>query len=95
MIMNRKGNIANCSWGDHLVFGEGDGLLRTVESLERRMDFGARNSARIPCIGARAAPDTTTCTKPRGAMAARNAGSTRRSRGTISKWFPDWRMNAE
>ena len=38
MPSNGKGNIANCSWGDHVVFGEGDGLLRTVESLERRMD---------------------------------------------------------
>ena len=38
MSSNGKGNIANCSWGDHVVFGEGDGLLRTVESLERRMD---------------------------------------------------------
>ena len=38
MAGNGKGNIANCSWGDHVVFGEGDGLLRTVESLERRMD---------------------------------------------------------
>ena len=38
MPSNGQGNIANCSWGDHVVFGEGDGLLRTVESLERRMD---------------------------------------------------------
>ena len=38
MTSNGQRNIANCSWGDHLVFGEGDGLLRTVESLERRMD---------------------------------------------------------
>ena len=35
---NGMRNIANCSWGDHLIFGEGDGLLRSVESLERRMD---------------------------------------------------------
>jgi hypothetical protein len=33
-----KGNIASASWPDHLVFGEGDGRLNTVEALARRMD---------------------------------------------------------
>lgn len=31
------GNIASVSWGDHLVFGEGDGRLHTPEAVERRM----------------------------------------------------------
>jgi len=31
------GNIASVSWGDHLVFGEGDGRLHTPEALSRRM----------------------------------------------------------
>ena len=30
-------NIASVSWGDHLVFGEGDGRLHTKKSLARRM----------------------------------------------------------
>ena len=30
-------NIASASWGDHLTFGEGDGLLDTPEKLRRRM----------------------------------------------------------
>jgi len=30
-------NIVSVSWSDHLVFGEGDGRLDTVESLGRRM----------------------------------------------------------
>ena len=30
-------NIVSVSWGDHLIFGEGDGRLRTVEALTRRM----------------------------------------------------------
>ena len=38
MITSSKDNIANVSWGDHVVFGEGDGLLHKVHSLERRMD---------------------------------------------------------
>jgi hypothetical protein len=32
------GNIASVSWPDHLVFGEGDGQLATVDALARRMD---------------------------------------------------------
>lgn len=32
-----RGNIASVSWPDHLVFGEGDGRLATVEALRRRM----------------------------------------------------------
>jgi hypothetical protein len=31
-------NIVNVSWGDHLIFGEGDGKLATVEALTRRME---------------------------------------------------------
>jgi hypothetical protein len=30
-------NIVSVSWGDHLVFGEGDGKLDTIEALARRM----------------------------------------------------------
>lgn len=30
-------NIVSVSWGDHLVFGEGDGRLATPEALARRM----------------------------------------------------------
>lgn len=33
-----SGNIASVSWPDHLVFGEGDGRLATVDALARRMD---------------------------------------------------------
>ena len=36
--MAAGGNIASISWPDHLVFGEGDGRLATVEALARRMD---------------------------------------------------------
>ena len=36
--MNRP-NIISVSWGDHLVFGEGDGKLNTPESLGRRMNY--------------------------------------------------------
>ncbi len=32
------GNIASVSWPDHLVFGEGDGRLTTIDALARRMD---------------------------------------------------------
>lgn len=40
-------NIVSVSWGDHLVFGEGDGRLATPEALARRMshwrdELGAR-----------------------------------------------------
>ncbi len=31
-------NIVSVSWSDHLVFGEGDGRLTTIEALKRRMD---------------------------------------------------------
>ena len=34
----QRGNIASVSWPDHLVFGEGDGRLATVDALARRMD---------------------------------------------------------
>ena len=34
----QSGNIASVSWPDHLVFGEGDGRLATVDALARRMD---------------------------------------------------------
>ncbi len=30
-------NIVSVSWSDHLVFGEGDGRLNTIEALRRRM----------------------------------------------------------
>jgi hypothetical protein len=33
-----SGKIASVSWPDHLVFGEGDGRLATVDALARRMD---------------------------------------------------------
>lgn len=33
-----SGNIASVSWPDHLVFGEDDGRLGTVDALARRMD---------------------------------------------------------
>jgi len=32
------GNIASVSWGDYLVFGEGDGRLHTPEALARRTE---------------------------------------------------------
>jgi hypothetical protein len=31
-------NIVSVSWGDHLVFGEGDGWLATPDALRRRME---------------------------------------------------------
>jgi hypothetical protein len=34
----QSGNIASVSWPDHLVFGEGDGRLATIDALARRMD---------------------------------------------------------
>ncbi len=37
MVALGQGNIVSVSWGDHLVFGEGDGRLDTLESLGRRM----------------------------------------------------------
>ena len=35
--MERR-NIISVSWGDHLVFGAGDGRLRTRDALQRRME---------------------------------------------------------
>jgi len=35
-------NIASVSWPDHLVFGDGDGKLDTVEGLRRRMEAWQR-----------------------------------------------------
>ena len=32
------GKIASASWPDHLVFGEGDGRLDTIDALARRME---------------------------------------------------------
>jgi hypothetical protein len=37
MRISEPRNIASVSWGDHLVFGEGDGRLNTVVALDRRM----------------------------------------------------------
>ena len=34
-----KRNIASASWGDHLTFGEGDGLLDNPDSLYKRMEI--------------------------------------------------------
>ena len=31
-------NIISVSWGDHLTFGVGDGVLDNVDSLKRRME---------------------------------------------------------
>jgi len=38
MIKSELRNIVSVSWSDHLVFGEGDGRLTTIEALKRRMD---------------------------------------------------------
>jgi hypothetical protein len=35
--MLKGNNLASVSWGDHLVFGEGDGKLNTSEALENRL----------------------------------------------------------
>ena len=45
-MKNSCKNIVSVSWGDHLMFGEGDGKLSTPEALQRRMkrwhdDLGA------------------------------------------------------
>jgi hypothetical protein len=37
MRTSEKGNIVSVSWGDHLIFGEGDGRLHTTAALVRRM----------------------------------------------------------
>jgi hypothetical protein len=36
--MSERCNIVSISWGDHLVFGKGDGRLKTIEALQRRME---------------------------------------------------------
>ena len=42
MGTSRQPNIVSVSWGDHLVFGEGDGRLDTVGALNRRMEAWVR-----------------------------------------------------
>lgn len=39
---NAKRNIVSVSWGDHLIFGEKDGSLRTVDYLKRRASVWRR-----------------------------------------------------
>lgn len=36
--MTARGNIASVSWPDHLVFGNDDGRLATIDALARRLD---------------------------------------------------------
>lgn len=36
-LASETGNLVSVSWGDHLVFGQGDGKLNTPEEVERRM----------------------------------------------------------
>ncbi|MGD8800850.1 MAG: hypothetical protein PVJ44_20200 [Desulfobacterales bacterium] len=36
--MSEGRNIVSVSWSDHLVFGQGDGKLATIEALKRRME---------------------------------------------------------
>ena len=38
MTTNGRPNIVNVSWGDHLVFGDGEGRLETVDALRRRAE---------------------------------------------------------
>ena len=38
MRTSERSNIVSVSWSDHLVFGEGDGRLATVQALVRRME---------------------------------------------------------
>jgi hypothetical protein len=38
MRISKPSNIVSVSWGDHLIFGEGDGRLHTMEALNRRME---------------------------------------------------------
>ena len=33
MRMSERRNIVSVSWSDHLIFGEGDGKLATIEAL--------------------------------------------------------------
>jgi hypothetical protein len=37
MAASERRNIVSVSWGDHLVFGEGDGRLHTISDLNQRM----------------------------------------------------------
>jgi len=37
MATSEQRNIVSVSWGDHLIFGDGDGQLNTVSALKRRM----------------------------------------------------------
>ncbi len=37
MKKSDRRNIASVSWSDHLVFGEGDGRLNSIDALQRRM----------------------------------------------------------
>jgi hypothetical protein len=37
MRTSERSNIVSVSWSDHLIFGEGDGKLSTIEALTRRM----------------------------------------------------------
>ena len=37
MAASVRRNIVSVSWGDHLIFGEGDGSLHTTADLDRRM----------------------------------------------------------
>jgi hypothetical protein len=37
MAASVRRNIVSVSWGDHLIFGEGDGRLHTIAALGRRM----------------------------------------------------------
>ena len=37
MLSSVRRNIVSVSWGDHLIFGEGDGRLQTMAALDRRM----------------------------------------------------------
>ena len=36
-FMKKTGNIVSVSWGDHLIFGEGDGRLNSTAAIRRRM----------------------------------------------------------
>jgi hypothetical protein len=37
MKTSERRNIVSVSWGDHLIFGKGDGRLHTIDALDRRM----------------------------------------------------------
>jgi hypothetical protein len=36
--VSERRNIVSVSWGDHLIFGKGDGRLTTIKALRRRME---------------------------------------------------------